>query len=133
MLKISKKGDYGTIFLTFLAKNDHQQYISLRDVSDSTNIPYKFLSQIALDLKNAGLVESKEGTTGGYKLAKDPQKITMKDVLVTLEGPVTPVACMREKNCRCQEVCMHKPMMHRLSIIIDQTLSKQTLADLVGR
>lgn len=130
MLKISKKTDYGLIFLSYLSKQPDNTFTSLRTVSDETHVPYKFLSQIAIDLKHADIIDSKEGFGGGYSLKKPSDQITIYEILSTLEGPVAITGCQRGKDCNCQDSCIHKNTMVGLNQVIIQNLEDQTLADL---
>jgi Rrf2 family transcriptional regulator, cysteine metabolism repressor len=128
MLKLTKKADYALVLVTQLAKQTG--YISIRDVADTANMPYKFLSQIATDLKKAGIVKSKEGIGGGYRLARPPRSITLSHIITAVDGPIAPVTCMKSGHCRCQDVCQHRDVMHELSRQLEQSLQKITLADL---
>jgi Rrf2 family protein len=133
MLKITKKGDYGLIFLTSLAQKSKRTYVPLKMISKENNLPYKFISQIALHLKSAGLVKSKEGLGGGYQLNQPANKINLAKILEILEGPVAPVACMRGKRCLNQDTCKHRTVMENLAVVIRKNLAKQTLADFVKK
>lgn len=130
MLKITKKGDYGLTMLTVLADNPSSRFIPLRTIALNSHLPYKFISQIALLLKDAGIVKSKEGIGGGYRLSQLPQKITIGHVLEVLEGPIAPVACLRGKKCLNQTTCQHRQIMVSLALVIRQNLASLTLADL---
>jgi Rrf2 family protein len=84
--------------------------VQIRDISESERIPAKFLEQILLTLKNAGLLHSKMGVGGGYYLARNPQDITLGQVFRVLDGPIAPVKCvsrMAYESCDCpdQETC----------------------------
>jgi Rrf2 family protein len=133
MLKITKKGDYGLLFLSSLAQKGKRTYIPLKSIAIENNLPYKFISQIALHLKGAGIVKSKEGLGGGYQLNLPANKISLARILEILEGPVAPVSCMRGKRCLNQDTCKHRSVMENLAVVIRKNLSKQTLADFVKK
>jgi Rrf2 family protein len=61
--------------------------VRIRNIADAHGIPPRFLVQILLQLKGAGLVQSTRGATGGYALAKPPEAISLADVMAVLEGP----------------------------------------------
>jgi len=128
---MSRKGDYGIILLTALAKTIDQEFTPLQQLAKDNNLPYKFISQIALLLKDGGLIRSKEGLGGGYRLARLPQEITLAQAVNVLEGPITPVPCMRGKVCSCKAFCRHKKVMNNLAHTVQTSLSGYTLADLV--
>lgn len=129
-MKLSKKADYGLLFLTYLAEHRYH-FIPLSKIARHQEIPYKFLSQIALDLKNAQLVKSREGIGGGYKLSKPPQKISVAQIIIAVDGPFSPIGCMRGKSCPSHHHCLHRPVMQNLAEQITQTLSAYSLASLI--
>lgn len=131
MLKISRKADYGLLLLTSLAKVGKGKVVSLREISRQRRMPYKFLSQIAPVLVEAGILRSKEGVSGGYFLARSPGSISVGEVLEVLEGPVAPVACMRE-GCSCEPHCLQKSVMQKMASSFKETMRGYTLADLTA-
>src|SRR3990167_8577050 len=84
MFRLSQKADYGLILLSDLAKS--KSLTSVSKIANKNQISPKFLSQIAHDLKEAGILTSKEGVLGGYTLAKSARDIKLLDVLKILEG-----------------------------------------------
>ena len=91
-------------------------------------ISVKFLSQVAQELKKAGLLMSKEGVSGGYMLAKKPDKIKLLDVLKILEGELVEGKCFEEGHeCTCGAGEMWQQMKEQM----EATLGKKTVADLV--
>lgn len=130
MIKITKKTDYGLTLLAALAK-EPEKLQSLRGISVEYHLPYKFIGQVASLLMAAKIITSKEGATGGYKLSKPAEKITLLQVINVLDGPVVKVDCLRGKTCVRKATCSHHHIMVNLSDVIDQALSQKTLADLV--
>lgn len=131
MLKISRKVDYGLLLLTSLAQAGKGEVISLRKISRERQMPYKFVSRIAPLLVEAGILGSKEGVGGGYFLARNPASISVSEVLEVLEGPVAPVACMRE-GCLREVHCAQKNVMAKMAATLVETMKQYSLADLVG-
>ena len=131
MLKISRKADYGLLLLTILAKAGVGKVVSLKEISRSRRMPYKFLSQIAPTLVNAGILGSKEGVGGGYFLTRSPKDVSVGEVIEFLEGSVMPVACMREE-CSCEPYCVQKSVMERMASSFQESMKGYTVADLIG-
>ena len=113
MFKVSTKGDYGLVLLSALAESASREFLSLSAVAKAKHLSVQYLSQIVLPLKEAGIVESKEGKRGGYRLAKGPSEITLMEVLEVLEGGIKPVPCCdgtgeteceRAGNCSIEDV-----------------------------
>jgi Rrf2 family protein len=89
-MNISAKTEYACIAVLELAAcAGSQEPVRIKQIADKHGIPSRFLVQILLQLKGAGLVTSTRGAAGGYQLAKDPRKITLLDVMSVIEGPPT--------------------------------------------
>lgn len=86
-MKLSAKTEYACIAVLELANRfDSGQVAKIRDIADRHGIPSRFLVQILLQLKGAGLVTSTRGASGGYRLAVSPESITLFDVISVVEG-----------------------------------------------
>jgi len=131
MLKISKKTELGLLLLTDLARAEKGVVIGLREWAGKRKLPYRFLSKVAVDLKKAGFLKSKEGREGGYWLAKEAGKIKIKDVLEALEGSIAPVKCLQGEICGAESFCCQKDLMKKLTMVIEKQLKKTNLGDLV--
>lgn len=136
MFKISTKGDYGLLLLSALAeKTEIGHFVSLKEIAKAKRLSLPYLSQIIILLKEAGLVESKEGRDGGYRLAKEPRQITMIEVLEILEGKIAPVRCCNnaETKCGSESQCNLKFAWHDAQKMMTEFLKSKTLADIVIR
>lgn len=131
MVKITKKTDYGLTLMRALGKNP-EQLQSLKSISTEYNLPYKFIGQVASALLDAGLIVSKEGATGGYKLAKPAHKINLQQVMTVLDGPVVKVDCLNGKDCARSKDCGHKEILSSLSVALNESLKNKTVADLIS-
>ena len=88
-MKVSTRGDYASRALLSLAlHDDHGGPTSVRDIAERTGLPQPYLEQILLALKGAGLVRSKRGVGGGYVLARDPEEVTLGDIVSAVDGPI---------------------------------------------
>ena len=127
MFRLSTKADYGLILLSNLSRS--KKLTSISSVAKKNKISAKFLSQIAADLKHAGILVSKEGMSGGYSLAKKPKDIKLLDVLQILDGELVEGKCFEEGHeCICGAGDMWADMKEQ----INETLGKKTVADLVA-
>jgi len=131
MFTISKRGDYGLELLTVLAKQGKNMVISLKDLTKVSRLPYRFASQLAVSLKEAGILGSKEGIGGGYYLAKDPEKVTVAEVVAALEGDRGLVYCSAGANCLRGNICQVKSVWGQIQDDIKNIMSEYTVADLV--
>lgn len=86
-MKVYAKTEYACIAVLELAhSHDRREPVRIRDIADRHGIPSRFLVQILLQLKGAGLVQSTRGAAGGYQLAKPPDQITLYEVMSVIEG-----------------------------------------------
>jgi Rrf2 family iron-sulfur cluster assembly transcriptional regulator len=88
-VKVSTRGDYASRALLSLALHDAPAVpTSVRDIAERTGLPQPYLEQILLALKGAGLVRSKRGVGGGYVLAREPEAITLAQIVSAVDGPI---------------------------------------------
>ncbi len=88
-MRVSTRGDYASRALLSLALNpDADHPTSVRDLAERTGLPQPYLEQILLTLKGVGLVRSKRGVGGGYVLARDPEDITLAEIVAAVDGPI---------------------------------------------
>lgn len=95
-MNISAKTEYACIaVLELAARYDQCKPVRIREIAEANGIPSRFLVQILLQLKSAGIVGSTRGASGGYQLVKPPGEITLADVMSVCDGhcsaPITSV------------------------------------------
>lgn len=147
MFRLSQKADYGLILLSSIARFHPRgevkaksrlhpggviqaSYVSVSKIATKNKISPKFLSQIAQDLKKAGILTSKEGIAGGYTLAKSAGEIKLLDVLKILEGELLEGKCFEEGH---QCTCGAGEMWQEMKAQMEATMGTKTVADLVAR
>ena len=91
---ISQRARYAFKALFFIAKMKDGAAAQSRDIAASETIPQAFLEQILNELKRSGLLLSRRGKDGGYRLARPADAISMADVLRLMDGPVAPLRCL---------------------------------------
>jgi len=126
-MQISKKSQYGLRAMVYLAKKEPKGFFSLRDISNKEGIPFDFLEKIMSELEKMKLVKAKKGVQGGYVLAKEPGKISIKDIVDPLEN-TTAVDCSR---CGKMEKCQSKNVWKKVDAAVEKTLKSITLANLI--
>lgn len=107
---ISTKGRYSVRILLDLAENATGSFIPLKEVAARQGISLKYIEKILPALKNSGLIESVHGTGGGYRLNKDPQDITLLQILTVAEGSLAPVACLQAGAPACERAANCKTL-----------------------
>lgn len=87
-MKISAKAEYACLAIIALAQTtSHDAPVPIREIAESHGIPERYLVQILLQLKGAGLVQSTRGASGGYRLARAANRISLGEVLSAIDGP----------------------------------------------
>jgi Rrf2 family protein len=85
-VKLSKRTEYGLRAIVALARLEPHTYVQSKDLAKQESIPPKFLESIMLTLRRAGLLESKVGAGGGYRLSKTPRDVSVGEIIRRLEG-----------------------------------------------
>lgn len=110
--------------------------LAVRTIAERQGISGDYLEQVISPLRKAGLVNSVRGASGGYELAKEPDRITVGDVIRILEGPIAPVDCVsrvRAPSCQRADNCIAREVWEGLRDQIEQYVDSVTLADLCKR
>lgn len=138
-MKLSKRGEYGLRAMIDLATWEAQnEVVQIKEIAEREHIPAKFLEQILLTLKNAGLLQSKMGMGGGYHLAKPAEQITLGHIVRVLDGPLAPLRCVSQmayEPCGCpdEQTCGLRMVMGDVRNAIAGVLDHTTLADVAKR
>jgi Rrf2 family protein len=136
---ISKRTKYGLQAMLALGREYGEKPVLIATLARQESIPLKFLESILLDLKGNGVVESKSGKGGGYRLSRPPSGITVGAVVRMLEGPLAPLPCASETafkpcaECTDVEACGTRIVMREVRDAIAQVLDRTTLADVIAR
>ena len=141
-MRLSKRGEYGLRAIIALAepaeKSGAPQMMQIKEIAQREQISPKFLEQILLALKNAGLLHSKMGVSGGYYLARSAKEITLGQIFRVLDGPVAPIKCVSQmayEPCGCpdEETCGLRMAMGDVRNAIVNILDNTSLADVTKR
>ena len=133
-MKLSTRTRYGIRAILELAEKDGSGPLRVKTIAQSQDISAKYLEQLMSILKSAGFVRSMRGSKGGYMLAKAPNQIKLSDVFDCLEGPVTTVECVEDKDfCARAADCVARQVWAQVQQAITNVLQSITLQDLVDR
>jgi Rrf2 family transcriptional regulator, cysteine metabolism repressor len=135
-MKVSTRVHYGLRAMTELARSYADgRLLSIAEIARNEMLPVSYLEQLVGELRRAGLVEGTRGVHGGYRLAREPQEITVGDVYRVLEGEVAPVECTAEDylpgSCGRESVCLSRGIWERVQLAILSVLDSTTLEDLL--
>ena len=137
-MRLSLRGEYALRALLVLGLNYGEGTVRIQAISEQQNIPKRFLEQILNDLKSAGIVQSRRGVAGGYRLAKSPDRISLASVVRHIEGALAPVSCVSQKfyeKCSCPDEarCAIRSVMKEIREAVVQIAERVTIAELCER
>lgn len=134
---LSSKARYGLYAMQSLAlRANEQALVPVDDIAAEHGIPLKFLEAILTQLRKRGLLSSRRGPNGGYALARAPERISLAEIIRTLDGPFAPTPCSRTKDpqqcegCVELERCPIRPYMRQVRDAMAEILEQRTLAEL---
>jgi Rrf2 family protein len=120
--------------MTDLAENNQSgDFVSLAEVARRQKLSRGFLEEVVAPLKGAGLVNSRRGAYGGYRLAKATKQISIADIVLAVEGSLALVECLGQFGCPTAKCCSTKSVWSRVQDKIVEALSTITLADVIGK
>lgn len=130
MLRISKMTDYGTVVMTHLAQHPERRY-SARELAAEVHIGVATVSKILKILERAGLLVAQRGKNGGYTLAREPEAITVAQVIRAMEGPIALTECASEAlQCDQEDSCTVQSNWQRINKAIMRALEEVSLAEM---
>lgn len=133
-MRLSATDIYALQALGYLATHNDNGWIASEDVSQATGVARPYLVRILAALTANGIVVSKKGVGGGYRLARAPNEINLRDVMRAIDGPVAPLSCI---SLKWHQPCVEEPhcharnsIWHRLRDAVLAVLAEFTVADL---
>ncbi len=132
-LELTKRGDYAVRAMLALARGSRNGLLSARRIADAMSIPVRFLPQVLSDLQRAGLVEAAPGRSGGYRLARDADRISLLDVIEAVEGDTRRRDCvLRGGPCGVDGTCDVHAVFFAGQEALRGTFAASTLAELAA-
>ena len=129
-MKLSTRGRYGLRAICYIAENQNKGFIPVSEISENLNLSENYLEQLVRMLKKDGLIKSSRGPKGGYKINNDLNKITIGQILRSLEGDMTTSECVSGK-VNCDEKCDAYDLFTKLDFLINQAIDSITLENIV--
>lgn len=132
---ISNKAKYAFRALLAIAAEPEGSALTSAEIARTHSIPHKFLEQILLDLKKAGILDSRRGKTGGYVMLRPSDTVSFGEVLRLFEGPLAPLPCLsrnayrRCEDCVSEAACEIRREFGRAYDASRQVLDARTIAD----
>lgn len=130
MIRITKQTDYGIVLLTHLAADPERQY-NAPELAAEARLPLPMVSKILKLLAREGLLGSHRGVKGGYSLARQPEAISMAEIIAALEGPIAITECISvEGDCSHEPLCPVRSNWRRINLAVRTALEGITLAEM---
>jgi len=130
-MRLTTKTEYGLVCLTYLTKHSAQKVITVKEIAARERFSLPYIQQIFHSLCSAHIVRAHHGRQGGYSLAREASRITLKEVVEALEGETFEVFC--EPEIRKEIVCTHfewcgvKPVWRKTKELLDGFFGSVTL------
>ena len=132
-MRVSAKTDYALRAALELASAPDEKPVKGERISKAQAIPLRFLENILMQLRHAGLVESRRGADGGYRLARPASEVTLADVIRAIDGPLAGVGGVRPESLGFEGVAgPMRDVWIAVRASLRGVLERVTLADVVG-
>jgi Rrf2 family protein len=135
---LTAKGKYALKAVVYLGRLAPSVTTHSAEIAQANNIPKKFLDAILADLRNAGIVHSRRGPGGGYRLARSPSEIKIGQVIRTIDGPLAPLACASRttyqpcRDCKSVKTCAVRRVMAIVGDAMAGACDSITIAEMVA-
>jgi FeS assembly SUF system regulator len=131
MIRVSRLADYGVVLACHIAGH-HGHCHNAYDLAETTGLPAPTVSKLLAALAKAGILTSVRGAKGGYRLAREPDRITAADIVTAVDGPIALTICLEQGEgvCDVESLCPTRHGWHRLNEAIRTALASVSLSEL---
>ncbi|RLC56664.1 MAG: hypothetical protein DRI30_05515 [Chloroflexi bacterium] len=132
-LNLTKRGQYVVRTAIALARAHDKGYLKTREIAAAMNVPGQYAPQVLVLLRKAGLTESRSGASGGHRLARPPDRISLLDIVRAAEGEIDESACILSGGpCGHGNECiLHRPWLSAQNALL-AALASTTLESLAA-
>lgn len=131
-MKITTRSRYGTRLMVELARRWGGPPVQLGEIAKQGDLPPKYLEQLIIPLKRGGLIQSTRGASGGYSLTREPENITIWDIVKVLEGTEGVAPCVTDPMaCHKNQKCPTRDVWTKVARAIEEQLTSIALSDLL--
>ena len=133
MIRITRMTDYGIVLLAHFARNADRAIHNAKELAVEAELPLPTVTKVLKILARQGLLDSHRGAKGGYNLARQPDEISVADVIRATEGPVAMTECTveGEGNCSHEAGCPVSANWQRINHAIGQALERISLSEMI--
>ena len=135
MLKLSKKAEYALMAAKFMALNNNTGYTSAKEISERYELPYQLVSKVLQKLVKGEIAVSTKGMNGGFSLTREPDNISLLDIIKAVEKDYKIVDCMQpngnSSDCSNFDCCKIKDPLSEIQRKIDKIFIETSLAQIL--
>lgn len=135
MLRLSKKTEYALMAVRYIAVNQNGKCITVKEISDTYGISFQLLSKLMQKLVRNRVMESVQGTKGGYKLSKDPDEIFLSDIIAAIEENYRLTDCIESElpseGCARADCCVIRDPLLKVQKKIDDIFTNTTIKQIL--
>jgi len=133
-MRLTAKSEYGLLAAIDLSCHFGEGPTSAREISEHRGIPPRFLEQLLVQLRRAGIVTALRGAHGGFELARNPRSISVLEVVEALDGPLSSSVCDAEAagGCLKSSSCAASLVWGKATGALREVFASTTLAELAG-
>lgn len=133
-MELTRKGEYAIRGIIYLARQEPGRLSLISEISEAVGAPQTFLAKIFQDFAKQGIVNSYRGSGGGFTLGRPASKITLRDVVEAVEGPIIPNRCLTgEGECEVDDNCLVHPVWKKVQSRIVEVLDGVTFEELAQK
>ena len=120
------------------AKRSTPEALTIEEIAKRSGAPKRFLEHILLEIRNAGIIASTRGRSGGYQLIKSPEQVSVSELLRMIDGPIAPLACLSRRayqrcdDCKDEQTCRIRKVFAEVFWSYLVLIESLTLADVQG-
>ena len=132
-MQFTRAEEYGILGVIYLAGQNDGQIVPLSEIAEARDVPEKFLAKIFQNLTKTGIVKSHRGVKGGFSLSKNPETITVKDVVEAIQGPYHLIKCLHDSDC-CDkyDYCPIRSVLEKAEVQLLEVFKSYTIASLLS-
>ena len=131
MMRMTKQADYGIVLMTHFAVDPTRQVQNARDLARKAHLPQPTVTKVLKGLTRNGLLNSQRGVKGGYQLAREPEEISVAEIIAALEGPIAITQCSEQgAHCNQETFCPVRDNWRLLDRIVRTSLEGVSLAEM---
>ena len=133
MIRLTRLADYAVVLMSHIA-NSPDSLHNAPDIATETRLPVPTVSKVLKTLARAGLLTSRRGIKGGYKLARAPEKVTIAGIISAVDGPIAVTECIEDApgDCDYETFCPLCGNWQKINSAINQALEQLSLADMIS-